>query len=137
MFDPPLAQMQTEQRRLLWSSAIECAALMPSRTELSRWGLHGDALAQSVRDVLRAFWTSPTLRHAMAGAQLASEIDDTGRTVRPVATAYGISDLLGETGISRTWREGSIRLTKQPMRSAVLVALRAKDVLSALQQRRS
>jgi hypothetical protein len=134
MFDPPLAPMQTEERRLLWRSAIDVATQMPSRNELTRWGLHGEARAEGVREVLLAFWTSPSARHARAGAQLASEIDDTGTAVRPVASTYGLADLTGGTGTARTWRQGSLRLTRQPLRSAATTALRIKDARVTIQR---
>ena len=127
VFDEALPDMDTEQRRLMWRRAVDVATLLPPREDILRWGLRYDGLGDSATRVLSSFWLSPTRLHARAGAQLASEVDDAGHSVLPVARAYGLADLGGPGASSRTWRQGSLRLTPQPFRSMVRWALHCKD----------
>lgn len=119
--------MDTEERRLMWSAAVEVASALPDRATLDRWGLHEEGLAEQVCQVLTVFWTAPARRHAQAGARLASEVDDDGIGVHRVATAYRLREFIGDADSStRTWRQGSLRLTGRPMRWVVRGAMLIK-----------
>jgi glycosyltransferase involved in cell wall biosynthesis/FMN phosphatase YigB (HAD superfamily) len=115
-------------RSRLWSTAIESAALLPSRAELDGWQLDGSTLATEVRDILTAFWTDPEPVHAMAAAQLGFEVDDAGTVVGPVAARYRLSEFIGDRAAApRQWRQGSLRLTPPLQRTAFRSLLGLRD----------
>lgn len=127
VFDASLAHMDTPQRRLMWSSAVEVARSVPDRATLRRWGLLSQALDEPVRRVLWTFWSTPSTRHARAAAQLAAEVDDAGITVSRVARPYRVRDLLRrQSSPIRTWRQGSLRLTRPLLRTVLRHGLSLK-----------
>ncbi len=116
--------MDTVERRVLWEGAIRVARTMPSRARLERWGLVDDSLAERVRRVLSEFWLTPSPVHALAAAHLAAEIDDAGDGIHIIASPYRLRE---RADASRTWRQGSLRLTSPGVRYplGVLLALRS------------
>lgn len=125
VFEPALPAMDTDHRRLMWRSAVEVARALPSRAELREWNVDLDGLDAQVRDVLSAFWLKPSKQHALAAAHLAAEVDDSGATIFPVASAYTLP--VRRSAGRRTWRQGSLRLTSPLLRAPLLAALRVRD----------
>ena len=126
IFEAPLATMDTEHRRTLWGSAVEVGRALPPRAALARWGLDEDGLDGLVRDVLRRFWLRPSFTHALAAANLGAEVDDSGTVVASVASPYRRFGLYQS---SRTWRQGSLKLSPPVLRVGVRLALLARDAL--------
>jgi hypothetical protein len=122
-FAPAIPALDNDARRLIWRSATDAARALPSRTALGPDAHDKAALAPGVRRLLTTFWTRPLRQDAVAGSLLAAEVDDTGVDVRPVAVAYSVTELLPGRAARRTWREGSLRLTRQPLRSALRLAM--------------
>lgn len=124
VLDHATPEMDTVQRRLLWEGALRVARSMPSRARLERWGLVDDELAARVRLVLSTFWLTPSSTHALAAAHLAAEVDDTNEGIHTIASPYRLRE---RADASRTWRQGSLRLTRPSVRYplGLLLALRS------------
>jgi hypothetical protein len=139
VLDRSSPEMDTVERRVLWEGALRVARGMPSRARLERWGLVDDTMAERVCRVLSEFWLSPSPVHALAAAHLAAEVDDAGDGIHVIASPYRLRE---RADASRTWRQGSLRLTSPGVRYplGVLLGLRsalrhAAGRLSALRHR--
>lgn len=120
VFDTGSPLVANAARTLLWDSAEQVAAALPSHATLERWGLRSTGMDAAVRDILTTFWTHPTRTHAVAASQLGYEVDDAGTIVGPVANPYHPREMLvGHAPDTREWRQGSLALTWQPFRSAL------------------
>ena len=126
VFDAASARMDTAERRLLWEGALDVARRIPSAEQLDRWGLVEDDLDERVRQVLTSFWLSPSPNHALAAAHLAAEVDDAGNGIDTIASPYR---LVERAGASRTWRQGSLRLTGPAVRHPLRVLLALRTLL--------
>ncbi|MCP5032506.1 MAG: HAD family hydrolase [Actinomycetia bacterium] len=114
-------EIHNNDRRLLWSGAIEAASNLPSRRTLDELGCSAESLGPEARSVLATWWARPATVEAETLRGLAFEADDDGHTIRPVANPYSLSEIAPWARRTRQWQQGSAALSPLPLRVAINV----------------
>lgn len=116
-------------RSELWAGALRMAELIPSRADLTNWGLEADSLAQETVDVLDQWWNHPTAAEVEALNSLLFEHDEAGTAVRPLVAPYRLADLRRSAGQNvRQWPQGSVVASHGPMAGVAKLVLRGRQI---------
>lgn len=116
VFEEASTTVDNATRREVHEGAVQVAALLPRKAEMERWGQHHGSLGEETRRLLAQFWNRPDRDLVEALRPLMFEVDDGGALFAPVAQPYHLRELLGRDAIPRTWRQGSLAITPQPLR---------------------
>lgn len=111
--------VDTPEIRELWRGALATAAALPSRAQLNDWigASDSDRYIEPVRTLLGEFWNEPERPEVELLSSLRFEHDGSGDSIGRVAVPYRPRELVVRDPLRRQWRQGSIALTRQPMRS--------------------
>ncbi|MEZ5341320.1 MAG: hypothetical protein R2706_07695 [Acidimicrobiales bacterium] len=127
----PIDGVAGADRDRLHDAACRVAAALPtSDHRLARYLHDLDDLSEASAVIMTELWLRPTVREARAIGRLRFELDEKKLTLSPVASPFTVRNILDtSTVVRRQWRNGSIQISREPLRTCLKLAQRVTKIV--------